>query len=449
MALAHVSPQIAYAHTPLHALPLREAARRIAIGDLSSERYTRALLARIEELDAQVQAWAWLDPAHALACAGRLDGRRAAGSHLGPLHGLPIGVKDILLTRAIPTRMGSAVYEHFVPEHSAEIVDRLEAAGAFTLGKTVTTEFAFMVPNKTHNPWNFAHTPGGSSSGSAAAVACGMVAGALATQTNGSVIRPAAFCGVVGYKPGKDVLSVEGVLPFSPTLDQPGVMARSVDDAAFLAAHIAHSRWALSDHIKVLPHAPELMACRTHKWDSVSDAQRERYRHDIERLREQGAIVQERDLPRLLHESHRVHRCIMLYEAARAATRVRTHHRDLISDFLNQALDEGEAIAERDYRSALDKRLAMKRLLAGLMDDHDAVLTPPAVGEAPPIATTGDPALCTLWTLLGVPAITIPSALGPGGLPMGMQLIGNPGESNLLVSVAAWCERVFAFKGLV
>lgn len=435
--------------TPPHALSLREAAHRLAIGELSSAQYTRALLDRIAEREPGVQAWVWIDADHALECARRLDAKREAGGFLGPLHGLPIGVKDILLTRGIPTRMGSPIYEHYVPDHNAEIVDRLEAAGAFTLGKTVTTEFAFMVPNKTCNPWNQAHTPGGSSSGSAAAVACGMVAAALATQTNGSVIRPAAFCGVVGYKPGKGVLSTDGVLPFSPTLDQPGIMARSVDDAAFLAARIAHSKWALSSHITALPNPPELLACRTHAWHLTSEAQRERYQLDIDRLRSAGALVEERDLPPLFNESHRVHRCIMLYEAARAARTVRAHHREQVSGFLNQALDEGEAITDNEYRAALEKRLALKRLFSGLMEDHDAILTAPAAGEAPVLASTGDPGLCTLWTLLGVPAITIPTGLGPGGLPLGLQIIGNPGESNHLLAIAAWCERLAAFKGLL
>lgn len=434
---------------PLYALPLKEAARRIAIGELSSETYTLALLARIREQEPEVQAWAWLDEQHALEAARKLDSKRAAGSFLGPLHGLPIGVKDILLTRGIPTGMGSKIYARYIPDHNAEVVDRLEAAGGFALGKTVTTEFAFMVPAKTRNPWNAARTPGGSSSGSAAAVACGMVGAAIATQTNGSVIRPAAFCGVVGYKPGKGVLAEEGILPFSPTLDQPGVMARSVEDAAFVAARIAHSKWALSAHVTAMHNPPLLLAYRTHLWHLTTEAQRVRYQQDIQRCRDAGAVVDERDMPALFIESHRVHRCIMLYEAARAAKQVRDAHPDGISEFLNKALDEGEAIGETEYRAALEKRLAMKRTFAGLLDDHDAIITPPASGEAPSLESTGDPSLCTLWTLLGVPAITIPTGFGPQGLPLGLQIIGNPGESNHLLATAAWCERHMGFKGLV
>ncbi|MFN0316613.1 MAG: amidase, partial [Burkholderiales bacterium] len=343
---------------PLHAQGLKEVAHRIAIGELSSVAYTQALIARIKEKEPEIQAWAWMKSDHALAAARKLDAKRAAGSFLGPLHGLPIGVKDILLTRGVPTGMGSKIYEHYVPDHNAEVVDRLEAAGGFSLGKTVTTEFAFMVPPKTRNPWNTAHTPGGSSSGSAAAVACGMVAAAMATQTNGSVIRPAAFCGVVGYKPGKGVLSTEGILPFSSTLDQPGVIARTVEDAAFVAARIAHSKWALNPHVTALGNPPLLIAYRTHQWHLASEAQRERLRLDIEMYRAAGAVVDEREMPAIFNESHRVQRCIMLYEAARAAREVRASYRNLISDFLNKALDEGEAISDAEYRSALEKRLA-------------------------------------------------------------------------------------------
>jgi len=437
------------ANVPLHALGLKEIARRIAIGELTSEDYTRALLARIREKEPEIHAWAWLDESRLLEAARKADAKRRAGSFLAPLHGLPIGVKDILYTRDVPTGMGSKIYANYLPDQNADVVDRLEAAGGFVLGKTVTTEFAFMVPAATRNPWNTAHSPGGSSSGSAAAVACGMVAAAIGTQTNGSVIRPAAFCGVVGYKPGKGVLSTVGILPFSPTLDQPGVIARTVEDTAFVAAHVAHSKWVLSPQVMALPNPPLLRAYRTPVWHLTTEAQRERYRRDIDLFRLAGSKVEEQDMPPLFNESHRVHRTIMLYEAARASREVRAIYRDSISEFLNNALDEGEAISDADYRAALEKRLALKRTFAGLLEDHDAIITPPAAGEAPLLDSTGDPSLCTIWTLLGVPAITIPTGLGPQGLPLGLQVIGNLGESNHLLATAAWCERQVAFKGLV
>lgn len=218
----------------LHCLGLCEAAQAVRGGDLGSEDLTRALLERIAANEHTVQAFQWIDPARAMDLARQADRQLRSGKAVGPLHGIPVGIKDIIETQGIPTTMGSPIFADHVPARSAALVRRAEAAGAFVLGKTVTTEFAFYTPGKTRNPWNPAHTPGGSSSGSAAAVAMGFLPGAVGTQTNGSVIRPAAFCGVVGYKPTAGLISLAGVHPFSPSLDQAGVFARSISDAALL-----------------------------------------------------------------------------------------------------------------------------------------------------------------------------------------------------------------------
>jgi Asp-tRNA(Asn)/Glu-tRNA(Gln) amidotransferase A subunit family amidase len=433
----------------LYRLSLAEAARRIAVGDMTSETYTRGLLLRVRELDDSVQAWAWLDPAHAIGRARDADDRVRAGRTPGPLHGMPIGVKDIVATRGVPTGMGSPIYSDYVPEQNAEVVDRLHAAGAFVMGKTVTTEFAFMVPAKTRNPWNSAHTPGGSSSGSAAAVACGMVPAAIGTQTNGSIIRPAAFCGVVGYKPGKGVLSTDGILPFSPTLDQPGVFARSVEDGALLVAHLAHSRWTISPQISALKHAPRLVAVRTPVWHLASEDQRNRFAMDVAGLREAGAVIEEIELPGSFNDAHKVHRAIMLYEAAAASRVVRESFAAKLSEFLRKALEEGDRISAAEYDRALKKKEALERDFSRFLDDFDAAITPPAAGEAPLTDSTGDPSFCTIWSLLGVPAVTIPTGLGSHGLPMGLQIIGNQGESNHLLATAMWCERQLPFRNLL
>lgn len=433
----------------LYRLSLTEAARRIAVGDMTSETYTRGLLLRVRELDDSVQAWAWLDPAYAIARARDADERVRAGRTPGPLHGMPIGVKDIIATRGVPTGMGSPIYRDHVPEQNAEVVDRLHAAGAFVMGKTVTTELAFMVPAKTRNPWNAAHTPGGSSSGSAAAVACGMVPAAIGTQTNGSIIRPAAFCGVVGYKPGKSVLSTDGILPFSPTLDQPGVFARTVEDSALLVAHLAHSRWTISPQISALKHAPRLVAVRTPVWHLASEDQRNRLAMDIAGLREAGAVIEEIELPGSFNDAHKVHRTIMLYEAAACSRAVREAFGSKLSDVLRDALEDGDRISASEYDRALKKKEALERDFSRFLDDFDAAVTPPATGEAPLIDSTGDPSFCTIWTLLGVPAITIPTGLGSHGLPMGLQIIGNQGESNHLLATAMWCERQLPFRNLL
>jgi Asp-tRNA(Asn)/Glu-tRNA(Gln) amidotransferase A subunit family amidase len=434
----------------LYRLSLVEAARRLAVGDLTSEAYARGLQLRIRELDDSVQAWAWMDPAYALARAKEADDRVRAGRTPGALHGLPIGVKDIIAVRGVPTGMGSPIYDGYVPEQNAEVVDRLHAAGALVMGKTVTTEFAFMVPAKTRNPWNAAHTPGGSSSGSAAAVACGMVPAAIGTQTNGSVIRPAAFCGVVGYKPGKGVLSTEGILPFSPALDQVGVFARSVEDTALLVAHLAHSRWTISPQISALKHAPRLVAVRSPVWHLATEDQRDRFAMDVAGLREAGAVIEEIELPASFQDAHKVHRTIMLYEAAACSRAVREKHAARMSELVRTALAEGDRISGAEYDRAVKKKEALERDFARFLDDFDAAVTPPAAGEAPAsLETTGDPSFCTIWTVLGVPAITIPTGLGSQGLPMGLQIIGNQGESNHLLATAMWCERQLPFRNLL
>jgi Asp-tRNA(Asn)/Glu-tRNA(Gln) amidotransferase A subunit family amidase len=434
----------------LYRLSLVDAVRRMTTGEMSSETYVRGLLLRSREVDDAIGAWYWLDPEGAVKRARECDARIKAGRLPGGLQGVPVGVKDIVYTRGIPTGMGSPIYAKWVPEHNAEVVDRLGTAGAFVMGKTVTTEFAFMAPSKTRNPWNPEFSPGGSSSGSAAAVAAGMVPVAIGTQTNGSIIRPAAYCGVVGYKPGKAVLSTEGILPFSPTLDQPGVFARTVEDAGLLVAYLAHSRWTISPQISALKHAPRLVATRTPVWHLASEDQRARFARDVSGLREAGAVVDEVELPSSFNDAHKVHRSIMLFEAAKASRPLRTQYADKLSDVLRKALEEGDRISQSEYERALKKQEALQRDLSRFTDDYDAVVTPPAAGEAPSNRdSTGDPSFCTIWTLLGVPAIVIPTGLGPQGMPMGLQIIGNQGESNHLLATSMWCERQLPFRSLI
>ncbi|MFO1318018.1 MAG: amidase [Burkholderiales bacterium] len=437
---------------PPFALGLREAAAAITTGTLSSVDLVASCLDRIRLWESRVQAWVHLDEAGALRAARAADRRRGAqSSRVDALPGIPVGIKDIIDVAGMPTRMGSPIYADHWPRASARLVERLARSGAIPLGKAVTTEFAFMAPSRTRNPWNAAHTPGGSSSGSAAAVACGMVPAALGTQTNGSVIRPAAFCGVVGYKPGKGRISIEGVLPFSTTLDQPGVFARSVSDAALLASWITDQASVISHDIAVAKTAPCLYAVRSPVWDRTEPAQRQRFDADIAALRAGGADVRERELPPAFADAHRVHRTIMLAEAARAAHAIRLRHRDGISETLNRALDEGEGIRDATYQEALDARSRLIEAFTAFVDDgRAAVITPPAAGEAPQgLEATGDPAFCTIWTLLGTPAITIPTGLGPRGLPLGLQIVARPLESNYLLAVAAWCERHLPFAGLI
>ncbi len=437
--------------TELYKLSLREAAQRIRSGKLTGTAYAHALLMRIASREKEIQAWQWLDPARAVALAAEADQATSPMRVAHPLHGIPVAVKDNFYTAGIPTEMGCRAYAGYVPDETAEVVGRLESAGGIMLGKTVTTEAAFMQPAKTRNPWNTAHTPGGSSSGSAAAVAAGFVAGALGTQTNGSIIRPAAFCGIVGYKPSHGQMSARGIMPFSTTLDQPGVFARNVADAAFLASCLTIQRNAISPEVRAARTAPRLAAVRSPTWYLAQSAQRHQFEADIERLRTAGAAVDVLEIPREFDASIRIHRTLMLYEAARLAKPARQVSRSGFSELLNKALDEGEAIRDADYREALKGRTHLQQSMAQFFDrGYSAIITPPAAGEAPATLTsTGDPRFCTLWTLVGVPAITIPTGKGPTGLPLGLQIIGAAEEENYLLATAAWCELHSPFRGLV
>ncbi len=431
-------------------LGLHDAAKRVRLGKLKPSAYLHSLLARIDAVDDSVQAWQWLDRERAVELARVADSAAAPWKAAHPLHGIPLGVKDNFYTSGIPTTMGCKLYETYIPDESADLVVRLENAGALVLGKTVSTEAAFMVPAKTRNPWNAKHTPGGSSSGSAAAVAAGFVPAAIGTQTNGSVIRPAAFCGIVGYKPSQGMLSARGVMPFSPSLDQPGVFARSVADAALLASCLTPRRSSIAPEAKMLKSPPRLAAVRSPVWHLAQKEQRAQFEADIARLRKAGAMIDILEIPGEFDGAHKVHRTISLFEAARVSRKVRARYRESFSDYLNAALDEGETIADADYRDAMKRRTHLQHSLAVFLDrGYSAIITPPAQGEAPAtLANTGDPGFCTIWTLMGTPAITIPTGTGPEGMPLGLQLVGAVEEENYLLATAAWCENRSPFRGL-
>ena len=431
-----------------HALGLAAAARAIREGTLSSEDYTRGLLERIAASDANVLAWAHLDPAAALGTARTIDRERAAGVVDGLLAGIGIGVKDIVATANQPTQLGSPIYAGARPPFDAECVVRLDRAGAFALGKTVTTEFAFLHPGKTRNPWSAAHTPGGSSSGSAAAVALGQVPAAIGTQTNGSMLRPAAYCGVVGFKPTLDALPFDGVNRFSRTLDTLGVFARSVDDCALLASCLADpGRIAAATAASVAPRIAFLAAF---PWVGTGAEQARAMGVAAAALAEAGARLEEVSLPEAWRDAHRCLRTIMLHEGAQELASLQQHERRRMSAKLNAALDEGRAITDQAYRAALAERGRMIEEAPAWVAAFDAVVSPPTPDTAPADLTqTGDPACCTLWSLLGAPTISLPIALAGNGLPLGLQLSALPGDDDRLLAVARWCEERLPFRGLV
>jgi Asp-tRNA(Asn)/Glu-tRNA(Gln) amidotransferase A subunit family amidase len=432
-----------------HALSLIDARTALRSGAATSGGLTQAWLARIAATDANVQAWAHLDADAALAAAHRSDVERDTGTATGPLAGIGIGVKDIVKTADQPTQMGSPIYAGAQPSTDAECVVRLRRAGGFVLGKTVTTEFAFLHPNKTRNPWNPAHTPGGSSSGSAAAVALGQVAAAIGTQTNGSVIRPAAYCGIVGFKPTIDALPFAGVSLFSPTLDTLGVFARSVADCALLASCLGDPGRIAAEPTPST-RAPRLALLGSFPWVSMGAEAERVVLAALASLREAGATITSTVLPETWADAQRVHRTIMLCEAAQQLGEVQAGERGRLSAKLNTALDEGRAITAATYAAALARREALIAAATEWLAPFDAIASPSAPAPAPADLTqTGDPACCTFWSLLGFPAVSIPVATASNGLPLGLQLAAIAGGDARLLAAAQWCEARLPFRGLV
>jgi Asp-tRNA(Asn)/Glu-tRNA(Gln) amidotransferase A subunit family amidase len=431
---------------PLHTLSLIEVVKGIENRQFTSEEYTQALLARIASLDEEIRAWTWLDPAEAIKAARLSDRRLQSGGAPGPLQGLPIGVKDIFATAGVPTEMGSRAFAGHIPTKSARVIERLEAQGAFVLGKTVTTECAFLFPGKTRNPWNPLHTPGGSSSGSAAAVAAGFVPAALGTQTNGSVIRPGAFCGVVGFKPTQGLIPIEGALTFSHTLDQPGIFTRHVEDAAWLAAALAGEGEKLSPTLSARSTPPRLAAVKTPVWEQAEKEAKRNFKKNIQMLRNSGAEVEECELPESFDLAHRAIRMIMAVEAAFNLEELHLKQAPLLSSTLRDFIAEGRAAGAVVYLQAIRTRLTLQEELESFLTKYDALITPPTTGEAPAtLEQTGNPCFCSIWSFCGVPAVTIPVELGPRGLPLGLQIVGPRGKDNQVLSTAKWCEGRFSF----
>ncbi|MBC8021987.1 MAG: amidase [Burkholderiales bacterium] len=411
---------------------------------------------RITALEPRVQAWEWFDASRAMA-----EAEERAGGILGdlPLFGIPVGVKDIIATRGIPTRYGSRIFANNVPVTSAWIVRRLEALGGLVMGKTVTTEFAYRQPGKTRNPWNTAFSPGGSSSGSAAAVATGFVPIAIGTQTLGSVIRPAAYCGVVGYKPSVGAISRTGIHPFSATLDTVGVFARSVADAAWFGACLMGPdprdeatvtkgpEKILRVPLEPLSAPPRLAVIRTPKWPLASEVQKANFEASITRLRDAGASLREVNLPKLFDDAWENVMVILSRDAVKSFLMIESRHRIRLSPHLIELLDRGHRVTPEQYSRARARRDEYRRWLDNVFERNDAIVTVPATGEAPEgLSNTGDASFASLWTQGGMPAITIPSGFGPRGLPLGFQVVGRYREDQSALDVAAWTEATLGFR---
>jgi Asp-tRNA(Asn)/Glu-tRNA(Gln) amidotransferase A subunit family amidase len=432
-----------------------DAAREIREGKLSSEELVRACLERIRSLEPKVQAWTFLDEEHALAQARAADERKRNGEPIGSLHGVPVGLKDIIDTADMPTENGTVLHKGRTPREDATVVTMLRAAGAVILGKTVTTECAYFTPGKTRNPHNPEHTPGGSSSGSAAAVAAGMVPLALGSQTAGSVIRPAAFCGAYGFKPTHGLIPRHGILQLSRTLDHVGLFARSVDDLALLLEQLqgydgrdpdTHPRARVPLQklaAEEPPIEPMLAFIKTPHWERADPDTKEAFSELVEKL---GNRVEEVELFPSATEAWDWHRTIMEAEMAANLEPLWLAGKEKLSDRLRSLIERGREVRAIDYQRAL-RRIApaVESFDELFMQRYDAILTPPALGTAPKgLGSTGDPVFCSLWTLLGMPAITLPLMQGSNGLPLGVQLIGRKYYDARLLRTARWLEKQVA-----
>jgi amidase len=393
-----------------------------------------ACLARIAERDPVVGAWAHLDPALVLEQAQERD----ATPPRSALHGVPVGVKDIIDTADLPTEYGSPVYAGHRPAADAACVRRLREAGAVVLGKTVTTEFATYQPAKTVNPLDPARTPGGSSSGSAAGVADGMVPLALGSQTAGSTIRPASFCGILGFKPTHGAIDLDGVLQLSARLDTLGLFARDPDGLALLASALLTPAAARPPR-GAATDPPRLAFVRTAHWAEAEPSGRAAVEGAAERLASAGAEVADLALPEAFDGLPAAQETIMAVDACRSLAGERAEHADRLSEPLRELLARGAATDARDYVAAVELAETCRGELGAVLNGFDAILTPAARGEAPVgLDSTGDPLFCRAWTLLGTPAVSVPGMTGGDGMPVGVQLVALPGSDWALLGMAAW-----------
>jgi aspartyl-tRNA(Asn)/glutamyl-tRNA(Gln) amidotransferase subunit A len=416
-------------------------------------------LARIDEWEPRVQAWVSLDRDGALACARDLDQELEAGHWRGPLHGIPIGIKDLIDVVGWPTAAGAPWLKGALAAADAPLVTRLRAAGAVILGKTVTTQFACFDPPVTRNPWNLERTPGGSSSGSSAAVATGMCLGAIGSQTGGSITRPASFCGVAGCKPTWGLVPLAGVYPLSPSMDHGGPIARSVEDLGILLATLVDSDrvagWRSRQPVGAggaLPLLAPFSAAKSVRLGRLRGPFQERadkaalevFESALRHLARQGAEIREITLPDAFADVIRCHRTIMTYEIA-------AHHRPFFAEHLHEYLpgvrgviEEGLRVAEGDYALALAHHRALTPAVVEAMAEVDVLVCPAAVGAAPTPETTGDPSLNAPWSYTGQPTVSFPIGLSTDGLPLAVQLVGRPHDEPGLFAGALWCEGKMA-----
>jgi len=429
-------------------LSATQAVEKIKAGALSSVELTTACLDRISQSDDQLGAWASIDRDFALQQAEKLDELRRSGYPTGPLHGIPVGLKDIIDTSAFPTECGTSIFAGRKPSKDAAVVDRLREAGAVILGKTATTELAFVHEAKTRNPHNLDHTPGGSSSGSAAAVAAFQVPLAIGTQTNGSVIRPASFCGTYGFKPTRGVVSRRGILQTSKTLDQVGVFGRTLEDVALLADviggfdhddNMSYARprpqmlvGAQSD----VPVEPDFVWFDLPFHDRLDEDARQGFEEVLNIL---DARVERMPAAEVFADLVNVQACIHEYEFCHHLKEVIDQHWQQISPSLKPVVERGRKISDAQYEDSLNVMVSAEKFFAEFFKDYDGIIAPATTGGAPKSGNgTGDPVFCTIWTLCGLPSLSLPVLTSENGLPVGVQLIGAREHDDRLLRTANW-----------
>jgi Asp-tRNA(Asn)/Glu-tRNA(Gln) amidotransferase A subunit family amidase len=427
--------------TPLTDLGVVEAVEAIRRGETTASALLAACLARIAATDAALQAWVTVDVDAAVAEARARDVDAAAGRPLGPLHGVPIGIKDIIDVAGMPTTSGAPAFAHTHPTRDATLVAWLRAAGAVIVGKTVPTQFAYKDPAPTRNPWSFEHTPGGSSSGSAAAVAARQVPAAIGTQTVGSILRPAAFCGVVGLKGPHGAVPVDGILPLAGSFDHPGPIARSVADAALIEGVLIGVPMTLAP-----PHAPRL-GVSAELLDRAEPPLRRHLDGVIGGLADAGATLVAVEMPGSVAGLVAAGRVILEVEAAAVHETMFSAHAGDYAPGIAELIRTGLGRSASELVEAERVRAAFRAAVEPVLDACDAMLSPTAPGSAPLRREgTGDFWLCAPWSFIGVPSITIPTGVDEAGLPLAVQLVGGPGDLGRLLTAAAWCERVIEFR---
>lgn len=432
----------------VRALPVAELRNRLASGAVSAIDLAEDCIARIEAREHEVRAWAWFDAEYVRQQARAMDAYRISGRPVGALHGLPVGIKDIIDVRGMPTGNGFEPDTGRKPGRDSFVVERLKAAGAIIMGKTVTTELAFMHPSQTRNPRNLDHTPGGSSAGSAAAIADGMVPLAIGTQTGGSLIRPASFCGVTGFKPTFGSIPRRGVLPQSPSLDTFGVFAADPTGAAILAEVLyghdgEDADTAPAPHPRLYdiagsapPLKPVFAFAQVPGWETADQDTRDAFAELADAL---GEGVFHIELPPLFNDALAARQRIHFAELARCYHHYWRDAKDHLSVEVRAAIEEGNSVLARDYLSAFDLKTVLNAGLEEIFERCDAIICPAAVGPAPHgLGSTGDPVFNGLWTFCGTPAVTVPLLAGSNGLPMGVQLIGPHGNDGRLLRTARW-----------